>query len=69
MTRRTLNFGVLVNAKLAELLERAKDLPPPTRQQIEAQRKSWVIGEMLLEHPEMTREEVEAIYDREGRHD
>lgn len=64
MTRRTLNSGTPVTAELAELLERAKDLPPPTRQQIEAQRKSWVIGEMLLEHPEMTREEVEAIYDR-----
>jgi hypothetical protein len=27
------------------------------------QRKSWVVGEMLLEHPEMTREHVERIYD------
>jgi len=28
-----------------------------------AQRRSWVVGEMLLEHPEKTREEVERIYD------
>lgn len=28
----------------------------------EAQRKSWVIGEMMLEHPGMTREEAERIY-------
>lgn len=26
------------------------------------QRKSWVIGEMMLEHPEMTREEAEQIF-------
>lgn len=29
-----------------------------------AQRKSWVIGEMMLERPEMSREEAEAIYER-----
>jgi hypothetical protein len=27
-------------------------------------RKSWVIGEMMLEHPEMTREQAEALYDK-----
>lgn len=27
------------------------------------QRESWVIGEMMLEHPEMTREEAKRIYD------
>ena len=31
-----------------------------------AQRKSWVIGEMMLEHPEMTRERAEEIYDSLG---
>lgn len=29
----------------------------------EAQRKSWVIGETMLEHPEMTREQAELLYD------
>lgn len=27
-----------------------------------AQRKSWVIGEMMLSHPDMTREEAERLY-------
>jgi hypothetical protein len=48
--------------KLDALLAKVKDMPPMTREQIEAQRKSWVIGEMMLEHPEMTREEAERIY-------
>ena len=29
-----------------------------------AQRKSWVVGEMMLEHPEMTRAEAEAVYEK-----
>jgi hypothetical protein len=28
-----------------------------------AQRKSWVVGEMMLEHPDMTREEAVRVYD------
>lgn len=28
------------------------------------QRKSWVIGEMMLEHPEMSREAAERIYEK-----
>lgn len=34
-----------------------------TDEQHAAQRKSWVVGEMMLKHPEMTREEAERIYD------
>jgi hypothetical protein len=34
------------------------------REHLRAQRRSWVIGEMLLEHPEMTREYVEWIVDQ-----
>lgn len=34
-----------------------------TRGEYEAQRRSWVVGDMMLEHPEMTRVEVERIYD------
>lgn len=30
----------------------------------EAQRKSWVVGELLLQHPEMTYEEAVTIYDQ-----
>jgi hypothetical protein len=29
-----------------------------------AQRESWVVGEMMLEHSEMTREQAKAIYDK-----
>ena len=36
--------------------------PEQKREHRLAQRKSWVIGEMLLEHPEMTREYAEKIY-------
>lgn len=28
----------------------------------EAQRRSWVIGEMMLDHPDMTRDEAERLY-------
>lgn len=50
--------------ELEALLERARNLPPMTKEQIAEQRKSWVVGEMMLEHPEMTREEILAIYEK-----
>lgn len=31
-----------------------------------AQRKSWIIGEMMLEHPDMTRERAEELYESLG---
>jgi hypothetical protein len=37
--------------------------PEQKREHRRSQRKSWVIGEMLLEHPEMTREYAEKIYE------
>jgi hypothetical protein len=36
---------------------------PEQRYQIRVQRKSWMVGEMLLKHPELTREEADRIYD------
>jgi hypothetical protein len=30
----------------------------------EAQRKSWVIGDMMLEHPEMTYAQAEELYEK-----
>ena len=30
----------------------------------EAQRKSWVVSELLLQHPEMSYEEASTIYDQ-----
>lgn len=29
-----------------------------------AQRRSWVRGELMLEHPKMTREEADALIDK-----
>lgn len=46
---------------LLALLEKAKGYVM-TKEEKDAQRKSWVIGEMMLGHPEMTREQAEAIY-------
>lgn len=47
--------------ELLALLERAKS-HVMTKAERDAQRKSWVIGEMMLEHLKMTREYAEAIY-------
>lgn len=47
---------------LASLLEKAKD-HVMTPAEIEAQRKSWVCGEMLLRYPTMTYDEAAARYD------
>lgn len=50
-----------------EAVERFNALPMEKQNEMRrAQRKSWVIGNMLLDHPEMTREHAEAIYDRLG---
>jgi hypothetical protein len=39
-------------------------LPPEEQRAMRrAQRKSWVVGEMMLAHPEMTREYAERIFD------
>lgn len=61
-TRRTLN-PTQPHPELDALLARAKTLPPMTPAQFEAQRRSWVIGEMMLSNPDMTRERAAAIYD------
>lgn len=50
------------NEKLAALLIKAKDhVMSPA--EIDAQRKSWVCGEMLLQYPTMTYDEASALYD------
>ena len=33
------------------------------REHRRAQRKSWVVGEIMIEHPEMTRKYAEDLYD------
>lgn len=52
---------IATNPDLLVLLAKAKDYAM-TMAEKEAQRKSWVIGEFMLEHPEATREYAEAIY-------
>jgi hypothetical protein len=37
--------------------------PEGKRKHDRLQRRSWVIGETMLEHPEMTREQAELLYD------
>lgn len=54
--------------ELKALLQRAAAsydamTPEQKKEQHRMQRKSWVIGEMMLEHPEMSRAEAERIYD------
>jgi hypothetical protein len=44
------------------LLRAALKCPMSSKDEIAAQRKSWVIGEMMLARPDMTREEAERIY-------
>jgi hypothetical protein len=54
---------------LKRAMERWESMSPIERMAMrEAQRKSWVIGEFMLGHPEATREYAEAVYNkmREG---
>jgi hypothetical protein len=57
-----------VDPKLGDLIRRAiaeysAMTPEQKRAHRAAQRKSWVVGETMLAHPEMSREEAEALYD------
>ena len=49
------------NPALLALLKDAKG-HVTTKEEKDAQRKSWVVGELMLAHPEMTREYVEEVY-------
>ncbi|EHP94845.1 hypothetical protein [Methylorubrum extorquens] len=53
----------VTDPKLLAALERARNhvMTPAERH---AQRRSWIIGEMGIEHPEMSREELERLADR-----
>jgi hypothetical protein len=63
-TRRTLGCPP-ARPELEALLERARN-HVMTPEEKRAQRRSWVIGEMMLERPEMTREYVEKLLDEMG---
>lgn len=50
----------LLNAAVARFLS----LPPKLQRAARrAQQRSWVVGEMMLSHSDMTRERAEQIYD------
>ena len=61
-TRKVL-FPAPARPELDALIERARN-HVMTKEERDAQRRSWVRGELMLEHPEMTREEADAIMDR-----
>ena len=41
-----------------------KPYPAMTIEQQLAQRRSWIVGELMLGYPDMARDEAEAIYER-----
>jgi hypothetical protein len=49
-----------LDPELAALLESVKGYVMSPAERL-AQRRSWVIGEMMLEHPKMSREEAERL--------
>ena len=54
-----------LDALLCEAQKRYDAMSPEEKRAMhDAQRKSWVIGETMLEHPEMTREEAEDLYEK-----
>lgn len=55
-----------LSPSLAALIDRARN-HRMTKAEVDAQRRSWVRGELMLEHPEMTRDEVDALIDRAER--
>jgi hypothetical protein len=46
----------------ARLLRRAQE-HVMTKGELERQRRSWVIGELLLSNPHLTRQQAELLYD------
>lgn len=58
------DLEILVKAAVARYDELT---PEQKRTHRAAQAKSWVIGEMLLEHPEMTRDHAEKIWENLSR--
>lgn len=63
MDTRRVQSPPVASPGLTDLLRKAAK-HKMTRAEIEAQRRSRVIGELMLEHPDWTREHAEALYDR-----
>jgi hypothetical protein len=49
-----------MNHELVALLAACDAMTP---EQYTAQRKSWVVGELMIQHPDMSRDEATAIYE------
>jgi tagatose-1,6-bisphosphate aldolase non-catalytic subunit AgaZ/GatZ len=59
-----LKDGPALTELVREAMRRFDALSPKEkRAHRDAQKRSWVIGEMMLAHPEMAREYAEKIYD------
>ena len=56
-----LSKPIAARPELLSALEKAKN-HVMTKEEKDAQRKSWVIGEFMLEHPDATREYAESVY-------
>jgi predicted transglutaminase-like protease len=56
-------LNLKTNPKLLALIDKAKS-HVMTKEERNAQRKSWVIGNFLIDHPELTREYAETIYNK-----
>jgi hypothetical protein len=56
-------FGkpIEIKPELMALIEKARDYKM-THAEMAAQRKSWVKGEMMLEHEDITAEQFEALW-------
>ena len=54
---------MLTDADLKDAARRFREMPAEEQDKMRAaQRKSWTVGEMMLSHLEMTREEAERLY-------
>lgn len=54
-----------IEALLIDAQRRWDTMTPEARKEMrDAQRKSWVVGNFMLDHPEATREEAEEIYQK-----
>ena len=52
-----------LSPELADMLDQARG-HQMTEAEIEAQRRSWCVGELMLDDETLTREQAEALYDQ-----
>lgn len=60
-----LGEGAVLGIKIADAVARFNAMTPEEqRAERERQRRSWVVGEIMLSHPEMARTDAERLYDK-----